>query len=207
MIEGLPPTDQALYGTLFTWFVTAAGAAVVFVEPLLPGSASAHQLFLDTMLGFAGGVMIAASYWSLLAPGLTALCPRYPTYPWPPLIPTPAPLSAAAISMAEQDWYGKTKFAQIDLSNGIHKEVTYAWLPAAVGFAAGGLFLIVGDYVSPPPPCPLHPASPDRSFFRGCFCTLYSSSDGSFRPRGTPRPPRQKRQTARAVSARRIASS
>ena len=75
MIEGLPPTDQALYGTLFTWFVTAAGAAVVFVEPLLPGSASAHQLFLDTMLGFAGGVMIAASYWSLLAPGLTALCP------------------------------------------------------------------------------------------------------------------------------------
>ena len=51
--------------------------------------------------------------------------------------------------MAEQDWYGKEKFAQIDLSNGISKEVTYAWLPAAVGFAAGGLFLVVGDYVRP----------------------------------------------------------
>ena len=60
--------------------------------------------------------------------------------------------------MAEQDWYGKTKFAQIDLSNGIHKEVTYAWLPAAVGFAAGGLFLVVGDYVSPRPPAPPPPS-------------------------------------------------
>jgi ZIP family zinc transporter len=61
--------EQALYGTLFTWMVTALGSAVVFIEPLLPGSAGTHQLFLDTMLGFAGGVMIAASYWSLLAPG------------------------------------------------------------------------------------------------------------------------------------------
>ena len=54
--------EQALYGTLFTWMVTALGSAVVFIEPLLPGSASTHQLFLDTMLGFAGGAMIAASY-------------------------------------------------------------------------------------------------------------------------------------------------
>lgn len=52
--------------------------------------------------------------------------------------------------MAEQDWYGKEKFTQIDLSNGISKEVTYAWLPAAVGFAAGGLFLVLGDYVRRP---------------------------------------------------------
>ena len=66
--------------------------------------------------------------------------------------------------MAEQDWYGKTKFAQIDLSNGIHKEVTYAWLPAAVGFAAGGLFLVVGDYVSPRPP----PSS--RLFIHAVVC-------------------------------------
>ena len=112
--------EQALYGTLFTWAVTALGAGVVFIEPLLPGGAASHQLFLDIMLGFAGGVMIAASYWSLLAP---------------------------AISMAEQDWYGSTTFAQLDLPNGIQKTVTYAFLPAAVGFAAGGLFLIVGDCV------------------------------------------------------------
>ncbi len=78
MIEGLPPSQQALYGTLFTWFVTALGSGVVFLEPLLPGSPAAHQLFLDTMLGFAGGVMIAASYWSLLAPGasLARRCAR-----------------------------------------------------------------------------------------------------------------------------------
>lgn len=152
MIDGLPPSQQALYGTLFTWFVTALGSGVVFVEPLLPGSQAAHQLFLDTMLGFAGGVMIAASYWSLLAPGALPISRRA-------LVCAPpidrcvcvssghACLSVPAIAMAEQDWYGKTKFAQIDLSNGISKEVTYAWLPAAVGFAAGGVFLVIGDYV------------------------------------------------------------
>ena len=134
MIDGLPPSQQALYGTLFTWFVTALGSGVVFVEPLLPGSHAAHQLFLDTMLGFAGGVMIAASYWSLLAPGALPISRRA-------LVCAPpidrcvcvssghACLSVPAIAMAEQDWYGKTKFAQIDLSNGISKEVTYAPAP------------------------------------------------------------------------------
>ena len=58
------PTLQALFGTLFTWFMTAMGAGTVFI-----GRTMSRKL-LDWMLGFAGGVMIAASYWSLLAPAI-----------------------------------------------------------------------------------------------------------------------------------------
>ena len=60
----LSPTLQALLATLFTWGVTAAGAAVVFFFR------SFKLTVLDTMLGFAAGVMIAASFWSLLAPAI-----------------------------------------------------------------------------------------------------------------------------------------
>ena len=62
--SGLDPIVQALMGTLFTWFVTALGAALVFVFKTV------NRKVLDTMLGFAAGVMIAASYWSLLAPAI-----------------------------------------------------------------------------------------------------------------------------------------
>lgn len=58
------PVLQALIGTLFTWGVTALGAAGVFL------SKEISRKVLDAMLGFAGGVMIAASYWSLLAPSI-----------------------------------------------------------------------------------------------------------------------------------------
>ena len=60
----LSPIWQALLATLFTWGVTALGAALVFLTK------SVHQKLLDAMLGFAGGVMLAASYWSLLAPSI-----------------------------------------------------------------------------------------------------------------------------------------
>jgi len=62
--SALNPVLQALLGTLFTWGVTALGAATVFFFKTL------NQKALDTMLGFAAGVMIAASYWSLLAPAI-----------------------------------------------------------------------------------------------------------------------------------------
>ena len=52
---------QAFLATLFTWGVTALGAALVFTAKDI------SKRMLDIMLGFAGGVMIAASYWSLLA--------------------------------------------------------------------------------------------------------------------------------------------
>jgi len=70
MIEGASSTTQALLGTLFTWFVTALGAAGVFVLPTLPPKA--ERRMLDVALGFAGGVMLAASFWSLLDPAIEA---------------------------------------------------------------------------------------------------------------------------------------
>ena len=58
------PVTQALIATVFTWFMTAAGAApVLFFKRF-------HQKAMDGMLGMAAGVMIAASFWSLLAPAI-----------------------------------------------------------------------------------------------------------------------------------------
>jgi ZIP family zinc transporter len=96
-LQTVSPVWQALLATLFTWSVTALGAALVFFFR------SINKTVLNGMLGFAAGVMIAASFWSLLAP---------------------------AIEMAE------------DLG---HR----AWLTAAVGFLAGGLFLWLVDITLP----------------------------------------------------------
>ena len=63
-LKDLNPIVQALLATCFTWFVTAAGAALVFPFK------SINRKVLDGMLGFAAGVMIAASFWSLLAPAI-----------------------------------------------------------------------------------------------------------------------------------------
>ncbi len=93
----LHPVWQALIATLFTWFLTALGAAGVFFKKDI------GRKPLDFMLGFAAGVMIAASYWSLLNP---------------------------AIEMAEN--MGQP-----------------AWLPAAVGFLLGGVFLRIVDKILP----------------------------------------------------------
>jgi ZIP family zinc transporter len=92
-----PPVLQALLATLFTWGVTALGAALVFFFKTI------NRRVLNGMLGFASGVMIAASFWSLLAP---------------------------AIEMAEGG-------------------PTPAWLVAAIGFLAGGLFLYLVDKLLP----------------------------------------------------------
>ncbi|XP_071538076.1 zinc transporter ZIP11 isoform X2 [Panulirus ornatus] len=64
MKEGASPVVQALLGTLLTWGLTAAGSAVVF---FLAGT---KRKVLDGSLGFAAGVMTAASFWSLLAPAI-----------------------------------------------------------------------------------------------------------------------------------------
>jgi ZIP family zinc transporter len=63
-LSSLPPIVQALVAGGFTWLVTALGAATVLLRQQLP------QALLDAMLGFAAGVMIAASFWSLLAPAI-----------------------------------------------------------------------------------------------------------------------------------------
>lgn len=91
------PIVQALLATLFTWGVTALGAVpVLFTKHM-------HQKLFDGMLGMAAGVMIAASYWSLLAPA-------------------------------------------IELG---HRFSVVPWLPAVVGFLAGGAFLWTADKVLP----------------------------------------------------------
>jgi len=58
------PVLGALYATLFTWGLTALGASLVFFVKEM------NRALLDGMLGFTGGVMVAASFWSLLAPGI-----------------------------------------------------------------------------------------------------------------------------------------
>jgi len=92
------PIYAALIATVFTWMVTAAGASVVFFFKTM------NRKTLDIMLGFTGGVMLAASFWSLLNP---------------------------AIEMSEE-LYPKMK-----------------WMPAAVGFFLGAMFLYVLDKYTP----------------------------------------------------------
>jgi ZIP family zinc transporter len=69
------PVLQALLATTFTWLLTAAGASLVFFFKDMN-----RQLF-DGMLGFTGGVMIAASYWSLLAPAIEITSQTNPNVP------------------------------------------------------------------------------------------------------------------------------
>jgi len=82
---------------MFTWGMTAAGAAMIFCINTM------NRKILDGMLGFTGGVMIAASFWSLLAPA-------------------------------------------IEMSEGGPVPI---WVPAAVGFALGGLFIGILDRIIP----------------------------------------------------------
>lgn len=93
----LHPVWQAFLAGLFTWGLTALGASVVFF------TRTVNQKLLTSMLGFAAGVMIAASFWSLLAP---------------------------AIEMAEGG-------------------PVAVWVPPAVGFLLGGLFLAAADKILP----------------------------------------------------------
>ncbi len=62
--ESIDPILGAFYASLFTWILTAAGASLVFFFKGM------NRALLDGMLGFTGGVMLAASFWSLLAPAI-----------------------------------------------------------------------------------------------------------------------------------------
>jgi ZIP family zinc transporter len=63
-LKNLNPVLQAFIATCFTWLLTALGAASVFFFKNI------SKRVFDGMLGFAAGVMIAASFWSLLAPSI-----------------------------------------------------------------------------------------------------------------------------------------
>lgn len=94
----LSPIWQAFIAGLFTWGCTIFGSSFVYFFK------SVNRKLLDSMMGFAGGVMIAASFWSLLAPSL--------------------------------------EYAEINYG-------VWAWVPAAVGFLAGGAFIRAIDYIVP----------------------------------------------------------
>jgi hypothetical protein len=74
-LSGYAPVLQALLATLFTWGVTAMGAGLVFIFKTI------NRKVLNGMLGFAAGVMIAASFWSLLAPAIE-MAEEGPTPAW-----------------------------------------------------------------------------------------------------------------------------
>ena len=93
------PIFQALAAGLFTWLCTMFGSAFVFLFK------EVNERFLAIMQGFAAGVMIAASFWSLLAPAL--------------------------------------EYAEANSNN------APSWLPVAIGFLVGGIFLRFLDYVVP----------------------------------------------------------
>lgn len=73
------PIMLALWATLFTWFVTAAGSSMVFFFK------SINKKVLNSMLGFAAGVMIAASFWSLLKPAIE-MSEQNGSIPWVPAV-------------------------------------------------------------------------------------------------------------------------
>lgn len=75
----LSPIYQALIGGLFTWAVTALGAALVFFTKTV------KDAFLDSMMGFAAGVMIAASVWSLIIPSVD-MAEAQGVIPWLPAV-------------------------------------------------------------------------------------------------------------------------
>jgi len=80
LVENLHPLLQALLATCFTWLMVAAGATIVFT------TRNPSKRVLDIALGFTAGVMIAASFWSLLAPAIELSAGKgHPTW-FPPLI-------------------------------------------------------------------------------------------------------------------------
>ena len=97
------PVIQALYAGLFTWILTALGASLVFLFK------SSNRKILDCALGFTGGVMIAASFWSLLSPAIS----------------------------------------YVELQNELGLSKMPGFLPPAIGFFLGALFLYVLDKVIP----------------------------------------------------------
>lgn len=94
---------QALYAGLFTWGLTALGASLVFLFK------NPNRKVLDISLGFTGGVMIAASFWSLLSPAIS----------------------------------------YVEMQNEMGLSSTPSWIPPAIGFFLGALFLFALDKIIP----------------------------------------------------------
>lgn len=76
-VLSIDPVLLAFFGTIFTWGITALGASMVFFFKTI------NKRVLDAMLGFASGVMIAASFWSLLKPAIE-MTEKSSTIAWVP---------------------------------------------------------------------------------------------------------------------------
>ncbi|VDK79512.1 unnamed protein product [Dibothriocephalus latus] len=110
MLLGYSPLVQTAMGTALTWGVTALGASLcVFQTP--NRRAAQKSMVLEWSLGFSAGVMLAASFWSLLQPAIT-------------------------LAEAGHDQGG--------LAMG-----RLSFLPAAIGFAVGALFILIADILFP----------------------------------------------------------
>lgn len=79
VVEQIGPVKAALAATTTTWLLTALGASFILLFKRF------NRGFMDVLLGFTGGVMMAASFFSLLAPGLEMSEAMYPDYPWLPI--------------------------------------------------------------------------------------------------------------------------
>lgn len=77
-LGSIDPVLAAFYATTFCWILTAAGASLVFFFKKM------NRGVLDAMLGFTGGIMVAASFWSLLNPSIEMSEKMYPSMPWMP---------------------------------------------------------------------------------------------------------------------------
>ena len=77
LLQNTHPIILAFMAGIFTWAMTAVGAAAVFLAKDI------NRKALDVMLGFAGGVMSAAIYWSMLAPAMKIAAARN-MVPWFP---------------------------------------------------------------------------------------------------------------------------
>lgn len=80
IFHSLGPVWGALLGGVFTWLVTTAGASLVFFFRGMQRSV------LDTMLGLSGGIMLAASFFSLLKPSIEMSAVSFPSMPWMPAV-------------------------------------------------------------------------------------------------------------------------
>lgn len=103
-IQQLSPVLQALLATLFTYGVTALGAALVFFFRQV------NRKVLDSMMGFGAGVMIAASFWSLLNPAIS-LCAELGYHDW--LIPALGFLTGGLFIIAGDRLLSKCSFEDL----------------------------------------------------------------------------------------------
>lgn len=92
--SALNPLDQTLIGTFFAWLVTALGASAVFF------TRSVNRKFFDALLGFAAGIMLAASFFSLLLPSIIPSFQSDDSYYWVP-VATGFILGAMVICVAD----------------------------------------------------------------------------------------------------------